>query len=82
MSEEYYKEKLKEIREEIKREEDAMKADNAYYAELIRNTNDKIAKFTYRSIKDEVKHQHEMNIEQLKTLRESTKMELAVFKKG
>lgn len=80
MSKEELQERLKDIREEIKREEEARKEDNAYYASLVRDATNEIEKFNYRSLKKEVAWEHDMQIEQLKLLKEKIKIEIKLAK--
>lgn len=80
MSKEYHQERLKNIREEIKREEEARKKDNAYYTSLVRNATNEMEKFNYQSMKREIAWEHDLKIEQLKCLREKIKIEIKLAK--
>lgn len=77
MSVEYYRKHLIDLRESVKKEQEAKKKDNAYYADLIKRTSSASSKATYRKSKIDRAASHDRRIESLKRDIENNKLSLA-----
>ena len=84
MSVEYYRKKLIDLRAAVKKEQEAKKKDNAYYADRVKAASTPSSKATYRKSKIDhaashdrriasLKHEIEMNKEYLARERERAK---------
>lgn len=63
---EYYKKQIVDLRERIKREQEAKKRDNESYARLIKNTSLSSSKASYRKSKIDHAASHDRAIQSLK----------------
>lgn len=81
MSAEYYQKKLIDLRASLAREREKKKADNARYADLVKQALSPSSKAAYRKNKIDATVRHDRVIENLKRQIESTKESLAREKK-
>ena len=77
MSVEYYRKKLIDLRAEVKKEQEAKKKDNAYYADRIKAASTPSSKASYRKSKIDHAASHEKRIASLKREIENNKDYLA-----
>ena len=80
MSKEYYKKRIIDLRASIVKEREAKKKDNAYYANLIKNTSTPSGKASYRKSKIDRAAAHDRRIEGLKRDIENAKASLKRIK--
>lgn len=66
MSKEYYRKRIIDIREDIRREREAKKKDNERFASYIKSASSPSSKASYRKRKIEAAASHEKRIESLK----------------
>lgn len=77
MSVEYYRKKLIDLRAEVKKEQEAKKKDNAYYADRIKAASTPSSKASYRKSKIDHAASHDKRIASLKREIENNKDYLA-----
>ena len=77
MSVEYYRKKLIDLRADVKKEQEAKKKDNAYYADRIKAASSPSSKATYRKSKIDHAASHDRRIASLKREIENNKEYLA-----
>lgn len=77
MSVEYYRKKLIDLRAEVKKEQEAKKKDNAYYADRIKAASTPSSKASYRKSKIDHATSHDRRIASLKREIENNKDYLA-----
>lgn len=80
MSKEYYRKQIIDYRASIKKEQEAKKRDNEYYAKQIKTASSPSSKASYRKSKIDKAAYHTRNIESLKTRIETTKKNLSRLK--
>lgn len=73
MSKEYYRKRIIDIREDIRREREAKKKDNERFASYIKSASSPSSKASYRKRKIEAAASHEKHIDSLKRSLESAK---------
>lgn len=73
MSVEYYRKKIIDLRADIKKEQEAKKKDNAYYADCVKRASTPSSKASYRKSKIDHAASHDRRIDRLKREVENAK---------
>lgn len=78
---EYYKKQIIDLREKVKREQEAKKRDNETYTRLIKNASLSSSKASYRKTKVDRAASHDRTIENLKVAIARAQVSLAQARK-